>query len=201
MILERALDNVRHVEVQVFGDAHGNIIHLGERDCSVQRRNQKIIEEAPAPGVSEDLRARMGDAAVRLARAVNYTNAGTVEFLLDRDGKFYFLEMNTRIQVEHPVTEEVTGTNLIQWQFDVAMGEPLPLKQSERAASPATPSKRAFAPKIRPTISDPQIGRVDDLQSRAARTAASMPASAPACRITGRLRFDARKGHRQGRDA
>jgi geranyl-CoA carboxylase alpha subunit len=131
MILEKALDNVRHIEVQVFGDAHGNIIHLGERDCSVQRRNQKIIEEAPAPGVSEDLRQRMGAAAVSLAKAVNYTNAGTVEYLLDRDGHFYFLEMNTRIQVEHPVTEEVTGTNLIQWQFAVAKGERLPLKQSE----------------------------------------------------------------------
>ncbi|MCE9521019.1 MAG: ATP-grasp domain-containing protein [Alphaproteobacteria bacterium] len=131
MILEKALDNVRHIEVQVFGDAQGNVIHLGERDCSVQRRNQKIIEEAPAPGVSEDLRQRMGSAAVALAKAVNYTNAGTVEYLLDRDGHFYFLEMNTRIQVEHPVTEEVTGTNLIQWQFTVAKGEPLPLKQSE----------------------------------------------------------------------
>ena len=119
MILEKALDNVRHIEVQVFGDSHGNIIHLGERDCSVQRRNQKIIEEAPAPGVSEDLRTPHGRTPPsRLAKAVNYTNAGTVEYLLDRDGNFYFLEMNTRIQVEHPVTEEVTGTNLIQWQFD-----------------------------------------------------------------------------------
>ncbi len=130
MILEKALDNVRHIEVQVFGDSQGNIIHLGERDCSVQRRNQKIIEEAPAPGVSEDLRNRMGNAAVALAKAVNYTNAGTVEYLLDREGHFYFLEMNTRIQVEHPVTEEVTGTNLIQWQLAVAKGEPLPLKQA-----------------------------------------------------------------------
>ena len=125
MILEKALENVRHIEVQIFGDSHGNIIHLGERDCSVQRRNQKIIEEAPAPGLSEDLRNRMGQAAVTLAKAVNYTNAGTVEYLLDRDGNFYFLEMNTRIQVEHPVTEEVTGTNLIAMQFDVAMSKPL----------------------------------------------------------------------------
>jgi geranyl-CoA carboxylase alpha subunit len=131
MILEKALDNVRHIEIQIFGDAQGNIIHLGERDCSVQRRNQKIIEEAPAVGVSENLRNRMGQAAVALSRAVNYTNAGTVEYLLDRDGHFYFLEMNTRIQVEHPVTEEVTGTNLIQWQFTVAKGDPLPLKQAE----------------------------------------------------------------------
>jgi geranyl-CoA carboxylase alpha subunit len=125
MILEKALDNVRHIEVQVFGDAHSNIIHLSERDCSVQRRNQKIIEEAPAPRVSEDLRQRMGSAAVALAKAVNYTNAGTVEYLLSPDGHFYFLEMNTRIQVEHPVTEEVTGTNLIAMQFDVAMGKPI----------------------------------------------------------------------------
>jgi len=131
VILEKALDNVRHVEIQVFGDAQGNLIHLGERDCSIQRRKQKIIEEAPAPGVSEDLRARMGDAALRLARAVSYTNAGTVEFLLTPDGRFYFLEMNTRIQVEHPVTEEVTGLNLIRMQFDIAMGAPLPLAQSE----------------------------------------------------------------------
>ncbi len=151
MILEKALENIRHIEVQVFGDSHGNIIHLGERDCSVQRRNQKIIEEAPALGISEDLRNRMGAAAVALAKAVNYTNAGTVEFLLDREGNFWFLEMNTRIQVEHPVTEEVTGTNLIQWQFDVAQGKRLKLKQGEVKIS-------GFAIEARLCAEDPADG-------------------------------------------
>lgn len=160
MILEKALDNVRHVEVQVFGDAHGNIIHLGERDCSVQRRNQKIIEEAPAPGVSEDLRNRMGDAAVRLAKAVNYTNAGTVEYLLAPDGHFYFLEMNTRIQVEHPVTEEVTGTNLIQWQFTVAKGDALPLTQSEVKITGHAIEARLCAEDPADNFR-PQLGKID----------------------------------------
>ncbi len=125
VILEKAIDGARHVEVQVFGDAEGNVVHLGERDCSVQRRNQKVLEEAPAPGVTAEMRAAMGAAAETLARAVGYVNAGTVEFLLGRDGAFYFLEMNTRIQVEHPVTEMVTGQNLIRLQFDIAMGKPL----------------------------------------------------------------------------
>jgi geranyl-CoA carboxylase alpha subunit len=125
VILEKAIDGARHVEIQVFGDAEGNVVHLGERDCSVQRRNQKVLEEAPAPGVTSDLRAAMGAAAEKLARAVGYVNAGTVEFLLAPDGQFYFLEMNTRIQVEHPVTELVTGQNLVRLQFDIAMGKPL----------------------------------------------------------------------------
>ncbi|NWH07380.1 MAG: biotin/lipoyl-binding protein [Alphaproteobacteria bacterium] len=133
VILERALSGVRHVEVQVFGDVHGNLVHLGERDCSVQRRNQKIIEEAPSPAVAPALRSRMGDAALRLARAANYTNAGTVEFLLDPQGGFYFLEMNTRIQVEHPVTEAITGFDLIRMQFDVAMGKRLDITQEQVA--------------------------------------------------------------------
>jgi acetyl-CoA carboxylase, biotin carboxylase subunit len=123
--LEKYIVEPRHVEIQVMGDLHGRIVSLGERECSLQRRHQKVVEEAPSPVVDADLRRRMGEAAVRAAAAVNYTNAGTCEFLLDRNGNFYFLEMNTRIQVEHPVTELVTGIDLVQWQIRVAQGEPL----------------------------------------------------------------------------
>ena len=131
MYMEKVIENARHIEIQVLGDNFGNVIHLGERDCSLQRRNQKVLEEAPSPALSDEVRKAMGDAAVRAAQTVGYKSAGTIEFLYDKSGKFYFMEMNTRIQVEHPVTEMVTGVDIVKEQIRIASGLPLSYKQDD----------------------------------------------------------------------
>src|SRR6185437_10059011 len=148
VMLERLILRPRHVEVQVLADAHGNVLSLGERECSVQRRHQKMIEESPSVAVDPDRRRRMGESAVRMAKAAGYVNAGTCEFLLARDGSYYFLEMNTRIQVEHPVTELVTGIDLVHWQLRVASGQPLGFTQKDI-------SPNGWAMECRMTSEDP----------------------------------------------
>ncbi|MDX1734523.1 MAG: acetyl/propionyl/methylcrotonyl-CoA carboxylase subunit alpha [Halioglobus sp.] len=145
MLVEKYLTRPRHVEIQVFCDSQGNGVYLAERDCSVQRRHQKVIEEAPAPGVSAELRRAMGDTAVKAAAAIDYRGAGTVEFLLDEDGSFYFMEMNTRLQVEHPVTEMITGQDLVEWQLLVAAGQALPLAQEQVSISGHAFEARIYA--------------------------------------------------------
>ena len=131
MYMEKYIEKPRHIEFQILADEHGNVVHLGERDCSIQRRHQKVIEEAPSIAIDEKLRKSMGEAAIKAAKACSYVNAGTIEFLLDKDKNFYFMEMNTRIQVEHPVTELVTGVDLIKAQINIAAGKPLGLKQED----------------------------------------------------------------------
>jgi 3-methylcrotonyl-CoA carboxylase alpha subunit len=170
VFLEKFLERPRHVEFQIFGDSHGNVVHLFERECSIQRRHQKILEETPSPALNPQLRARMGEAAVRAARAVHYTNAGTVEFLVDSNGEFYFLEINTRLQVEHPVTELTTGHDLVRAQILVAAGESLPFSQetlrqdghaievricaedASRDFMPSTGTIAVFEPPVGPSI-------------------------------------------------
>ena len=184
LYVERRIERPRHVEVQVFADAHGGVVHLFERECSIQRRHQKIVEETPSPALTPALRARMGEAAVAAARAAGYVNAGTIEFLLEGEGdaaRFYFLEMNTRLQVEHAITEAVTGVDLVRAQIAVAGGRPLPWRQDEL-------TQRGHAIECRVYAEDPanrflpQAGPARRLAARRARASASTPASRRATR-------------------
>ncbi|MFE1244615.1 acetyl/propionyl/methylcrotonyl-CoA carboxylase subunit alpha [Fictibacillus sp. NPDC058756] len=161
MFIEKCIENARHIEVQVMGDTHGNIVHLYERDCSIQRRNQKVVEESPSPFLTESLRSKITEAAVEAAKAVNYVNAGTVEFVVSENGDFYFLEMNTRLQVEHPVTESITGLDLVRWQIQIAQGEALPLAQNEIMSKGHAMEFRLYAED--PVTFFPAPGKIEEL--------------------------------------
>ncbi|TLS37638.1 acetyl-CoA carboxylase biotin carboxylase subunit [Pseudalkalibacillus caeni] len=161
MFVEKFIANARHIEVQIFGDEHGNVVHLFERDCSVQRRNQKVIEETPSPFLSSRTREKIADAAVRAAKHVHYTNAGTVEFVVDEDENFYFLEMNTRLQVEHPITEETTGIDLVEWQIQIADGGRIPMDQTEIHQNGHSMEFRLYAED--PVKFMPSPGKIEEL--------------------------------------
>jgi acetyl-CoA carboxylase, biotin carboxylase subunit len=161
MFIEKCIENARHIEVQVMGDTHGNIVHLYERDCSIQRRNQKVVEESPSPFLTESLRSKITEAAVEAAKAVDYVNAGTVEFVVSENGDFYFLEMNTRLQVEHPVTESITGLDLVRWQIQIAQGEALPLVQNEIMSKGHAIEFRLYAED--PVTFFPAPGKIEEL--------------------------------------
>ncbi|MBC8660858.1 acetyl/propionyl/methylcrotonyl-CoA carboxylase subunit alpha [Vibrio parahaemolyticus] len=163
LLIEKCILQPRHVEVQVFADQHGNCVYLSDRDCSIQRRHQKVVEEAPAPGLSDELRKQMGEAAVQAAQAIDYVGAGTVEFLLDSRGEFYFMEMNTRLQVEHPVTELITGVDLVEWQLKVAAGEHLPISQYEITHNGHSIELRIYAEDADNDFM-PSTGRIDYLK-------------------------------------
>nr|WP_321461054.1 acetyl/propionyl/methylcrotonyl-CoA carboxylase subunit alpha [uncultured Vibrio sp.] len=163
LLIEKCILQPRHVEVQVFADQHGNCVYLSDRDCSIQRRHQKVVEEAPAPSLSDELRQKMGEAAVQAAQAIDYVGAGTVEFLLDSRGQFYFMEMNTRLQVEHPVTELITGVDLVEWQFNVAAGERLPISQNEITPNGHSIELRIYAEDAENDFM-PSTGRIDYLK-------------------------------------
>ncbi|MDF2152102.1 acetyl/propionyl/methylcrotonyl-CoA carboxylase subunit alpha [Vibrio sp. CAU 1672] len=162
LLIEKCIIQPRHVEVQIFADQQGNCVYLSDRDCSIQRRHQKVVEEAPAPCLSEHLRSQMGEAAVQAAQAIDYVGAGTVEFLLDSRGKFYFMEMNTRLQVEHPVTELITGIDLVEWQLQVASGEPLPVTQQQISHNGHAIELRIYAEDAQNAFM-PSTGRIDHL--------------------------------------
>ncbi len=188
MLLEKWITSPRHIEVQVFGDAHGNVVHLFERDCSLQRRHQKVIEEAPAPGMDEATREAICAAAVRAAKAVDYEGAGTIEFIADaseglRADRIFFMEMNTRLQVEHPVTEEITGVDLVEWQLRVASGEPLPKRQEELSINGHAIEARLYAEDPAKGFL-PSTGRFERLRISDDRRSGSKPASKKATTVS-----------------